>query len=366
MLRPHAQSLCARRAARHRPCRARGARRAGARASTTSSCSSPTRRWCGPRPSRAARDARRPAPASPCSASRPPIRPATAGCSRDDGGALLAIREHKDASEAERAITLLQCRADGARRAHRRSTARRASATTMPRGEFYLTDVVEIARADGACASPWSIAPEDEVQGVNDRVQLARPRPSCRPRLRRAAMEDGATLIAPDTVFFSHDTKLGRDVLIEPHVVFGPGVTVADDAVIHAFSHLEGATIGRRRHRRPLSRGCARREARRAGAKVGNFVEIKNAEIGEGAKVNHLTYIGDAERRRARQYRRRHHHLQLRRLPASTAPTSAPTPSSAPTRSLVAPVNDRRRRLCRLGLGRHQGRCRRRARRRAR
>ncbi len=158
--------------------------------------------------------------------------------------------------------------------------------------EYYLPDVVEIARADGASCA-LVIAPAGEVLGVNDRVQLAQAEAELQNRLRRAAMENGATLIAPETVFFSHDTVLGADVLVEPHVVFGPGVTVADHVVIHAFSHLEGATLAEKATIGPYARLRPGANLAR-GAKVGNFVEIKKAEIGEGAKVNHLTYIGDA------------------------------------------------------------------------
>jgi bifunctional UDP-N-acetylglucosamine pyrophosphorylase/glucosamine-1-phosphate N-acetyltransferase len=160
------------------------------------------------------------------------------------------------------------------------------------KGEYYLTDVVEIARAQGLPIAVVT-APEDEVQGVNDRIQLSFAERSLQERLRRAAMANGATLIAPETVFLSHDTRIGRDVLIEPNVVFGPGVVVADRAVIHAFSHLEGATVGEGASVGPFAR---LRPGTVLGpkAKVGNFVEIKNADIGPDAKVSHLTYLGDA------------------------------------------------------------------------
>jgi bifunctional UDP-N-acetylglucosamine pyrophosphorylase/glucosamine-1-phosphate N-acetyltransferase len=161
------------------------------------------------------------------------------------------------------------------------------------KGEYYLTDIVELARADGL-ETRVVVADETEVLGVNDRIQLAQAEAVLQTRLRRAAMAAGVTMIAPETVFFSHDTLLGRDVLIEPHVVFGPGVTVGDGVVIHAFSHLEGATIGPMATIGPYAR--LRPGARLADkAKVGNFVEIKNADIAQGAKVNHLTYIGDAD-----------------------------------------------------------------------
>jgi bifunctional UDP-N-acetylglucosamine pyrophosphorylase/glucosamine-1-phosphate N-acetyltransferase len=129
--------------------------------------------------------------------------------------------------------------------------------------------------------------------GINDRVQLAEAEAVMQKRLREQAMRNGATLVAPETVFFSADTQIGRDVVIEPHVVFGPGVVVEDGAIIHSFSHLEGARVGKGVSVGPFARlrpGANLLE----GSRVGNFVEIKAAEIGRGAKVNHLAYIGDA------------------------------------------------------------------------
>jgi bifunctional UDP-N-acetylglucosamine pyrophosphorylase/glucosamine-1-phosphate N-acetyltransferase len=206
-------------------------------------------------------------------------------------GRLVAIREHQDASEAERAIRL--CNAGPIAIAGARALALldRIGSDNRAR-EFYLTDVVAIAAARGlaACAR---IAPEDEVIGVNDRAQLAAAEAVMQRRLREAAMRGGATLIAPDTVFFSHDTKLGRDVLVEPHVVFGKGVEIADGAVIHAFSHLEGAKVAQKASVGPYARLRPGADIA-AGAKVGNFVEVKNASIEAGAKVSHLSYIGDA------------------------------------------------------------------------
>ena len=129
--------------------------------------------------------------------------------------------------------------------------------------------------------------------GVNDRVQLAGAEAAMQGRLREQAMREGATLIAPDTVFFSHDTKLGRDVLIEPHVVFGKGVEIAEGAIIHAFSHLEGARVAAKASVGPYARLRPGADLA-AGAKVGNFVEVKNAVVEAGAKISHLSYIGDA------------------------------------------------------------------------
>jgi bifunctional UDP-N-acetylglucosamine pyrophosphorylase / glucosamine-1-phosphate N-acetyltransferase len=158
--------------------------------------------------------------------------------------------------------------------------------------EFYLTDLVEIAASLGLMTRA-RLADEDEVMGVNDRVQLARAEAVMQWRLRRQAMLDGATLIAPETVFIAMDAKIGRDVVIEPHVVIGPGVSIDDGAVIHAFSHLEGAHVASGASVGPFAR--LRPGADIAGnARIGNFVEIKKATIEAGAKVNHLSYIGDA------------------------------------------------------------------------
>jgi bifunctional UDP-N-acetylglucosamine pyrophosphorylase/glucosamine-1-phosphate N-acetyltransferase len=158
--------------------------------------------------------------------------------------------------------------------------------------EFYLTDVVEIASARGLAAIAH-IAAEIEVMGVNDRVQLAAAEAAMQRLLREKAMRAGATLIAPDTVFLSFDTELGRDVIVEPHVVFGRGVSIGDGVVIHAFSHLEGARVASGASIGPYARLRPGAEIGTK-ARVGNFVEIKAARIEAGAKVNHLSYIGDA------------------------------------------------------------------------
>jgi bifunctional UDP-N-acetylglucosamine pyrophosphorylase / glucosamine-1-phosphate N-acetyltransferase len=209
----------------------------------------------------------------------------------DPDGKLLAIREHKDASASERKVSL--CNAglmalDGARALEWLERIDDDNAQK----EFYLPDAVEVARREGAfCAIVTAQA--GEVLGVNDKAQLAEAEAEIQRRLRLDAMREGATLIAPDTVFFSYDTVLAPDAVVEPHVVFGPGVTVGEGAVIHSFSHLEGANLAHDVSIGPYAR--LRPGAKLAqGARVGNFVEIKQAEIGEGAKVNHLTYIGDA------------------------------------------------------------------------
>ena len=208
-----------------------------------------------------------------------------------ENGDLVAIREHKDASEAERRVTL--CNAglmaiDGREALAILGGIGRANA----QNEYYLTDAVSVARGRGARAAVV-VAPETEVMGVNDRLQLAAAEAQMQKRLRARAMREGVTMIAPETVFLSHDTRLGRDVLIEPNVYFGPGVTVADGAVIHASSHLvecevgAGVSIGPFARLRPGASIGAK-------AKIGNFVEVKASKIGEGAAVSHLTYIGDS------------------------------------------------------------------------
>jgi bifunctional UDP-N-acetylglucosamine pyrophosphorylase/glucosamine-1-phosphate N-acetyltransferase len=159
-------------------------------------------------------------------------------------------------------------------------------------GEYYLPDIVMLAARDGR-ASAVIETEADEVAGVNSRAELAALEACWQAGRRLQAMCDGATLIAPETVFFSHDTRLGRDVVVEPHVVFGPGVDIADNVVIHAFSHLEGATVASGATIGPYARlrpGAVIGEK----AKLGNFVEIKATTLGKGAKVNHLSYIGDA------------------------------------------------------------------------
>ncbi|MDT8343646.1 MAG: bifunctional UDP-N-acetylglucosamine diphosphorylase/glucosamine-1-phosphate N-acetyltransferase GlmU [Thermohalobaculum sp.] len=159
-------------------------------------------------------------------------------------------------------------------------------------GEYYLTDVVGLARAEGrACRAV--LCDEVETMGINDRVELARAEALFQARARHAAMLAGASMTAPETVFLSWDTVLGRDVAIGPNVVLAPGVRVADGAEIRAFCHLEGAEVGAGAIVGPFAR--LRPGARiGADAHVGNFVEIKNASLGPGAKANHLSYVGDA------------------------------------------------------------------------
>lgn len=161
------------------------------------------------------------------------------------------------------------------------------------KGEYYLTDIVGLARADGrACAVVR--CDEAETLGVNSRVDLAAAEAAWQARARLSAMENGVTMPAPDTVFLSHDTRIGRDAAVEPHVVFGPGVTVAAGAVVRAFSHLEGCTVATGATVGPYARLRPGAEIGED-ARIGNFVEVKAARLGRGAKANHLTYIGDAE-----------------------------------------------------------------------
>ncbi|MBB3771351.1 bifunctional UDP-N-acetylglucosamine pyrophosphorylase/glucosamine-1-phosphate N-acetyltransferase [Angulomicrobium tetraedrale] len=207
------------------------------------------------------------------------------------GGELVAIREEKEASPEERAVRL--CNA-GLMAFDGRAVLGLIDAIgdANAKREFYLTDAVEIARAQGRLSGVVE-APADEVAGVNSRVQLAQAEAILQARLRRRALEGGATLVAPDTVFFSADTRLGRDVVVEPNVVFGAGVTVEEGATIRAFSHIEGAHVGRGAIVGPFARlrpGAMLGE----GVHVGNFVEIKAAELSPGVKVNHLSYVGDS------------------------------------------------------------------------
>ncbi len=207
------------------------------------------------------------------------------------GGALRRIVEDIDATDEEKLITLCN---SGILAADTKILFELLGALGKDnaKAEYYLTDVVGLAVARGlACATVEG--DETEVLGVNSRAQLAEAEFVLQDRLREAALEGGATLTDPSTVYLSFDTRLGRDVSVEPNVFFGPGVSVGDKAVIRAYSHLEGvsvadgASIGPFARLRPGSRVGE-------GARIGNFVEIKKADIEAGAKVNHLAYIGDA------------------------------------------------------------------------
>ncbi|WP_294353446.1 bifunctional UDP-N-acetylglucosamine diphosphorylase/glucosamine-1-phosphate N-acetyltransferase GlmU [uncultured Sphingomonas sp.] len=200
--------------------------------------------------------------------------------------------EFKDANAAERAETL--CNSGLMAVASRDLFALLARVgNDNAAGEYYLPDIVMLAREDGRVTAVIETV-EAEVAGVNSRAELASVEAAWQAARRARAMADGATLIAPEAVWFAHDTTLGRDVVIEPNVFFGPGVSVADGATIRAFCHLEGAQIASGVEVGPYARlrpGAVLEE----GAKVGNFVEVKKTRLGRGAKANHLTYLGDAE-----------------------------------------------------------------------
>lgn len=210
----------------------------------------------------------------------------------DASGALTAIVEEKEASAEQKAVRLCN---SGVLAAPARVLFELLSRVTNDnaKGEYYLTDIVALGVAAGHSARAVR-ASADEVMGVNSRANLAEAEAAFQARARAAAMEAGVTLIAPETVFFSHDTQIANDVIVEPHVVFGPGVRVETGAVIHAFSHLEGAHIGESVSVGPYAR-LRPGTVLETGAKIGNFVEVKNAVLHTGAKANHLSYIGDAD-----------------------------------------------------------------------
>lgn len=207
------------------------------------------------------------------------------------GGQLDRIVEYKDASDKERSVTLCN------------SGIMACNSTLLfdlvdavgndnAAGEYYLTDIVGIARERGLSATVVA-CDESETLGINSRAELSDAEALFQARARAAALACGVTLTAPQTVTFAHDTVIGRDAVVEPNVVFGPGVTVESGATIRAFSHLEGCHVARGAVVGPYARLRPGAELAE-NVKVGNFVEIKNAQLAEGAKVNHLSYIGDA------------------------------------------------------------------------
>jgi bifunctional UDP-N-acetylglucosamine pyrophosphorylase/glucosamine-1-phosphate N-acetyltransferase len=219
-------------------------------------------------------------------------RPTGYGRLLEKDGELAAIREEKDATPEERKVEFCNSglmAIDGKKAA---ALLAKISSNNV-KGEYYLTDIVEVIRAEGGKAATVE-ASADSVAGCNNRAELAELEAIWQKKRRHELMISGVTMIAPETVFLSYDTEIGQDTEIEPNVVFGPGVTIERDVVIHAFSHLEGAyvtsgaAVGPYARLRPGAHLHAR-------AKVGNFCEVKNADIGEGAKVNHLSYIGDAK-----------------------------------------------------------------------
>ncbi len=208
----------------------------------------------------------------------------------DAAGKLVAIREEREASEAERAVRLCNSGVMAFRSANLLAILDRIG-NNNAKGEYYLTDAIELMIRDSLAATVVR-CPEDEVLGVNDRTQLAAAEAIWQHRARARVMKSGATLIAPETVWLCHDTQIGRDVVIEPNVLFGPGVTVEDGVEIKANCHIEGAVVGRGARIGPFAR---LRPGAQLGADVhiGNFVEVKNVAMGKGAKANHLAYLGD-------------------------------------------------------------------------
>ncbi len=209
-----------------------------------------------------------------------------------EGDRIAKMVEYRDATEAERAVRLCN---SGMMAVRSKDLFRWLGEVTNDNaaGEYYLPDVVNIAAAEGREAVVIE-ADAYETAGVNSRAELAHLELEWQRRRRERALQEGATLIDPESVWFAYDTKLGRDVTVEPHVVFGPGVEIADGSTIKAFSHIEGASIGAGAAIGPFAR--IRQGTRLADhTKVGNFVELKKARVGPGAKVNHLSYVGDSE-----------------------------------------------------------------------
>jgi bifunctional UDP-N-acetylglucosamine pyrophosphorylase/glucosamine-1-phosphate N-acetyltransferase len=208
-----------------------------------------------------------------------------------EGDRISKMVEFKDANEAERAVKLCNSGMMAVQSKELFGWLAKVGNANVA-GEYYLPDIVMIAKDEGL--HPVAIEAEPfETAGVNSRAELAHLELDWQRRRREEALEQGATLIDPESVWFSADTLLGRDCTIEPHVVFGPGVKIADGATIRAFSHIEGAIISTGCEVGPFARlrpGAVLGE----GAKVGNFVEVKKATLGQGAKANHLSYIGDA------------------------------------------------------------------------
>ena len=209
-----------------------------------------------------------------------------------EGDRIAKMVEYKDATEEERAVRLCNSGMMAVRARDLFCWLDRVGNDNAA-GEYYLPDIVNIAAAEGREAVVIEGDPY-ETAGVNSRAELAHLELEWQRRRREQALDEGATLIDPESVWFAYDTKLGRDVTVEPHVVFGPGVGIADGATIYAFSHIEGALIGAKASIGPFAR--IRPGTKLAqGTKVGNFVELKKAEVGVGAKVNHLSYVGDAQ-----------------------------------------------------------------------
>ncbi len=208
-----------------------------------------------------------------------------------EGGTLIGIVEEKDATEAQRSIRLCN---GGIMLFDGKLLPQLLAGLTSnnAKGELYLTDTIALARKAGQVCAHVEI-PYEDVLGVNSRAELAAVEAMMQKRLRALAMANGATLVDPSTVYLSADTKLGQDAIIEPGVFFGPGVSVADGVTIKAFSHLEGVRVEQGAVVGPFAR-LRPETSIGAGAHIGNFVEVKKSTVAEGAKINHLSYIGDA------------------------------------------------------------------------
>lgn len=209
-----------------------------------------------------------------------------------DGDALERIVEFKDATNEERSVALCNSGVIAAKSSVLFDLIA-AVGNDNAAGEYYLTDIIGIARAKGLSATVVR-CDEAETLGINSRAELIAAEAAFQTTARAAAVADGVTLLAPETVFFAYDTYIGRDAVIEQNVVFGPNVTVESGATIRAFSHLEGCHVSRGATVGPYARLRPGAELQED-VHIGNFVEIKNAVVAEGAKINHLTYIGDAD-----------------------------------------------------------------------
>ena len=218
-----------------------------------------------------------------------PADPGAYGRVLATGGIIDRMIEYKDASDAERAATLCNSGLMVVRACDLWPLLARIDNANAA-GEYYLPDIVGLADRPSRVIETGS----DEVAGVNSRAELAGVEAAWQAKRRSEMMEGGVSLVAPDTVWFAWDTKVAADVTVEPHVWFGPGVSIAGGATIRAFSHIEGATIGAGVEVGPFARLRPGTELM-DGAKIGNFVEVKKARLGAGAKANHLSYLGDAE-----------------------------------------------------------------------
>ncbi|MBV9932291.1 MAG: bifunctional UDP-N-acetylglucosamine diphosphorylase/glucosamine-1-phosphate N-acetyltransferase GlmU [Alphaproteobacteria bacterium] len=207
-------------------------------------------------------------------------------------GTIVRMVEYKDATDAERAVDLCNSGLMAVRAEDLWPLLARVGNANAA-GEYYLPDIVMIAAGDGRRSAAIEVA-ADEVAGINSRAELAEVEALWQRRRRAEAMAEGVSLVAPETVWFSHDTRIGRDTIVEPNVVFGPGVTVAERVRIRAFSHIEGTTIAAGAEIGPYARLRPGSEIGER-ARIGNFVETKKARLGPGAKANHLAYLGDAD-----------------------------------------------------------------------